>query len=655
MSSFPPPRIEHRSVVENGNSHDRPQKRGLDQLIEPLDPKHLKSESAEQEAFDKLLLAKLSEKRNQLDKIRKDRKRELARLRRERPMPRKSVIFDPTTYTSMHDLKQVFSGSSRYIVQEVGKRVPQAKYSTKKKWYLGIRLIPLTGYDKAAYEAEAKARLEARQAAAKTPSDESSSDSSSGESSEDGSANSDETPVPAIDQSNGNGVINEEMVDALQSRYLIHAVGSGDRKAVPAKKTKRQKLPSKTPIKKERSPSPPTKRLRRPKRQAREAASQKLKQSSSSESVIDDSDVDADFDRAEIDNAESGSEMKSKSTVRKSRPLTYKKRTSELPTPTVPQLLASITPSSNSDRTSVNSSLQHTEQPSEVTPPKPTTSTKSNNKSKKGRRYTLSKGPMSELASTGRLRKPNRRVGLAGKLQSDFGTSVVSPNMGTPASLTASLASRNLTLTPKEESDRSEDEDEDSLQTMADLPQGARVRRKPQLPVNGEVNSSLTNGHTQFARRESNNESRDGGNMNDDPEKANGSQTVAEERQRSREAIEDKRKSRRPSLMTTADIRTAVPVEDKPKKERKPRTKKVLDPVESLDAPRGPKRELVYEEGAVTTLAKVRDNFFPGRQTQMISKSMQLRIPGCVYNRGKQHFLNVSIVQVDPDPEGDEN
>ena len=45
-----PPRIEQRSAVgSNGNCHDRPLKRGLDQLIEPLDPKHLKSESAEQE------------------------------------------------------------------------------------------------------------------------------------------------------------------------------------------------------------------------------------------------------------------------------------------------------------------------------------------------------------------------------------------------------------------------------------------------------------------------------------------------------------------------------------------------------------------------------------------------------------------------------
>ena len=44
---------------------------------------------------------------------------------------------------------QVFTGSSRYIVKEIERLVPEAKYSSKKKWFLGIRLIPLTDHDRA--------------------------------------------------------------------------------------------------------------------------------------------------------------------------------------------------------------------------------------------------------------------------------------------------------------------------------------------------------------------------------------------------------------------------------------------------------------------------------------------------------------------------
>merc|ERR1719290_570530 len=94
----------------------------------------------------------------------------------------------------------------------------------------------------------------------------------------------------------------------------------------------------------------------------------------------------------------------------------------------------------------------------------------------------MAEGPNSALASSGRLRKPNRRVGLAGKLQSDFGTSVVSPNMGTPASLTATLKYDKEVEIAKEVSEDEEDVD-DRLETIPELPQGARVRRKPQLPV----------------------------------------------------------------------------------------------------------------------------------------------------------------------------
>ena len=44
---------------------------------------------------------------------------------------------------------KVFTGSGRYIVQEVARKIPQSRYSCKKKWFLGVRLIPLTAADKA--------------------------------------------------------------------------------------------------------------------------------------------------------------------------------------------------------------------------------------------------------------------------------------------------------------------------------------------------------------------------------------------------------------------------------------------------------------------------------------------------------------------------
>ena len=40
------------------------------------------------------------------------------------------------------------------------------------------------------------------------------------------------------------------------------------------------------------------------------------------------------------------------------------------------------------------------------------------------------------------------------------------------------------------------------------------------------------------------------------------------------------------------------------------------------------KRDLVFEQGKTTTLLKIRDMFYPGRNVQMITKAMQLRVPG---------------------------
>ena len=54
--------------------------------------------------------------------------------------------------------------------------------------------------------------------------------------------------------------------------------------------------------------------------------------------------------------------------------------------------------------------------------------------------------------------------------------------MGTPASLTFTLRSDKEVEIAKEVSEDEEDVD-DRLETIPELPQGARVRRKPQLPV----------------------------------------------------------------------------------------------------------------------------------------------------------------------------
>ena len=49
----------------------------------------------------------------------------------------------------MDQLKEVYdSSSSSYIINEVKLNVPEAKYLTKKKWFLGVRIIPLTDRDR---------------------------------------------------------------------------------------------------------------------------------------------------------------------------------------------------------------------------------------------------------------------------------------------------------------------------------------------------------------------------------------------------------------------------------------------------------------------------------------------------------------------------
>ena len=47
MPAFPPPRCDERAGGGGGGADNK--QRGLDQLIEPLDPNHLKSETEAQE------------------------------------------------------------------------------------------------------------------------------------------------------------------------------------------------------------------------------------------------------------------------------------------------------------------------------------------------------------------------------------------------------------------------------------------------------------------------------------------------------------------------------------------------------------------------------------------------------------------------------
>ena len=59
---------------------------------------------------------------------------------------------------------------------------------------------------------------------------------------------------------------------------------------------------------------------------------------------------------------------------------------------------------------------------------------------------------------------------------------------------------------------------------------------------------------------------------------------MAKDRLRSRIALEERQNSRRFSSVETTNLRAMLP-KDKPKTQRKPKTVRVLDPVEPLDSP----------------------------------------------------------------------
>jgi len=215
------------------------------------------------------------------------------------------------------------------------------------------------------------------------------------------------------------------------------------------------------------------------------------------------------------------------------------------------------------------------------------------------------------------------------------------------------------------------------LETIPELPQGARVRRKPQLPVQvggggrggdeeeeekapSTIEHLLSagrgpkDGEKELGAMVTSHDEDDGGSecseSDEDSSEGDASPSVAKDRLRSRIALEERQNSRRFSSVETTNLRAMLPKE-KPKTQRKPKTVRVLDPVEPLDAPRAPSRDLVFERGAVTTLAKIRDNFYPGRHTQMISKAVHARVDGCEYIREQKHFLHVKIVHLDPEPD----
>ena len=103
------------------------------------------------------------------------------------------------------------------------------------------------------------------------------------------------------------------------------------------------------------------------------------------------------------------------------------------------------------------------------------------------------------MASKGQLRTPNRRVGLAGKLQTEFGSPIVSPHTGSPYGFPQTSAlkkethenkplTQSITDVDKRDDDHHNDKDDDDSDDDAMTDQscesshGARVRRKPQLP-----------------------------------------------------------------------------------------------------------------------------------------------------------------------------
>jgi len=611
MPSFPPPRCDQRAGTD---------RKGLDQLIEPLDPSHLKSDTAAQEAFDNVLLAKLSEKRNQLDNIRSLRKKELAQLRKKRPMPTRSLVFDPTTYTSMHDMMQVFTGSSRYIVKEVGRLVPEAKYSAKKKWFLGIRLIPLTDEDRADYENAANKRQKR------------SSGESADETSSEGSSDEDEDADKPVRSRRSSTLANKAIADADNDDERSNSSEDEDddedddpdcdvarkRRRSRAASARSRRL-SKIVVKKEREDSPdPPKKSRR-----KSGAPKAISPPPAPESPA----TEASHPAAESDAATVSASQISNDAGPSS--FSFDSPRSPPSAPSCPSPFDAMNGRSPGSADWTN-----------------------DKKFKSFSRYLMSSGPIAELASKGQLRTPNRRVGLAGKLQTEFGSPIVSPNMAPPMAIVEQqILKRELEMQRQLSQARAEKAAAEAGRSP-DSPQGARVKRPSRPPGSGSGGDTSASEEMRSPGRASSKRTRsspDGAVTAISRRKAiaitkvDDSSTV-DDRIKSRRELEEKLESRRSSGGGHVVEHTAIPVaETKPKKKHGPRQKKLPDPMEAVESDKRPKRDLVFEQGATTSIIKIRDMFYPGRNTPMITKAVKVRVPGCSYDTITKKFINVAI------------
>lgn len=537
--------------------------RGLDQLIEPLTPNVTSAESAAQEAFDEALLSKLTERRNQLELIRKNRKKELAKIRRSRPFPTKSITFDPSQYVTMEQLKEVYEGSSsRYIITEVKVKVPDAKYLTKKKWFLGIRIIPLTDRDRQENEQLLREREE----------------SSSGREHFTSESGSDESEYEDEVTDRGDIIVRE----TGSGRIMLH-VGE-DVKCDGL--TKREIEDDPVPTKKSSRKRPlPCK-------------------------------VEDDGDQIELANIN------------------------------IP-VLESPSPSRKS----------------------PEDKLKRSKKSKIRTRFMFPMGPMSHLAAKGKLREPPRRTGLAGQIEMDLASAGLTTDMGTLGTRQriTNVVSTNgqphfvksdldlSVLAKKDTASRTPLPIESAEQFLHQQLKSTMSPSRPCIKENGtENNSHIT---TPDDSNLSTNHKVEALGANEPPQdkaqfKKKDKVKKSIGNKKSSKVIDGAAKSTEPTkpnkMKSKKSVGAAILRAVKTKAPKKPRKKKNLE-IEAWSSDEQPmeaiaKKELVYQMGAKLPLSAVRDYFYPGRNTQMITKSMQLRIPGSFYNRTKKFFHNVTIM-----------
>jgi len=614
---------------------------GLDQFIEPLGPEDLQGTDAAQEAFDALLLSKLEEKRKQLDEIRQNRKKELAQMRYHRPIPTKSFVYDPTTYTDMQQLKKVIPGSSRYIVKEIQRKIPQARYLVKKKWFLGVRLVPLTERDRIEYEEQEHQRAIMFQQSKKIPmAEESSEDEEEGQS--EASYEKDSPPAsPKIKQRKSSGRSSRATVKVEDER-------SSSRASV-----KNEKPDIDLPL----SPSPA------PRRSTRGHVQSPMQEHSPSPT-----------------GDPYGDSMTSVTPPQSPPPIKSKRRTAstgsssqyvQYPTqPTLVSVDSNASLNNLDDTTSAGPSpIQSPEQPEgealDVAKDDPPAKKKRARLPKKttvkSKYFVPALGPVGELEKMGPKVNPRTRTGLAGRLQTAFGSPMVAPQ------------TNNLVITREDLPDFRDrfrdgvrvkrkaialtNVEEDQISVSATSVSNSQAIQAPETPVDlgpAPEAATLDQEDEEGCKREVFSPTNLGSpvsatTVSEDPvekdhDSDDQSSIVSERTTRKRRVAAFVAEA----AMMTSNVKARRRGRETEEQETRPDLDMTSGDVEEMGplTNPGPRPSLIFELGAVTSLAAIKDQFYPGRNSMVINKALQLRVPGCVYDRTKKVFINVAIEQV---------